>query len=285
MFERLTDRARRVVVLAEDEARQLDHNHIGTEHLLLGLARVGEGVAARALESLGIGLEAVRQQVEEAIGRGEQAPAGRIPFTPRAKKVLELALREAMALGHHYVGTEHILLGLLREGEGVAAQVLVRLGADLTVVRQRVIQLLQGYQGMDGPGSGRSARRSGRAGRRQRGLLPEILDRVESIDAQLSDIGQRVGAGPPVTDLDQQVARARRGKEAAAAAEDYEQAAALRDRQRELLAEKLSRQQEWAAAHLDLAPLAEELRRLGEEVGLLRDLFRHEGTGPHDSAA
>jgi ATP-dependent Clp protease ATP-binding subunit ClpC len=147
VFERFTDRARRVVVLAQEEARLLNHNYIGTEHILLGLIHEGEGVAAKALESLGISLEKVRQQVEEIIGAGQSPPSGHIPFTPRAKKVLELSLREALQLGHNYIGTEHILLGLIREGEGVAAQVLVKLGADLSRVRQQVIQLLSGYSG------------------------------------------------------------------------------------------------------------------------------------------
>jgi len=151
LFERFTDRARRVVVLAQEEARLLNHNYIGTEHILLGLIHEGEGVAAKALESLGISLEAVRSQVEEIIGQGGSSPSGHIPFTPRAKKVLELSLREALQLGHNYIGTEHILLGLIREGEGVAAQVLVKLGADLSRVRQQVIQLLSGYSG---PGAG-----------------------------------------------------------------------------------------------------------------------------------
>ncbi|MDQ3324689.1 MAG: ATP-dependent Clp protease ATP-binding subunit [Actinomycetota bacterium] len=154
MFERFTDRARRVVVLAQEEARMLSHNYIGTEHILLGLIHEGEGVAAKALESLGISLEAVRAQVEDIIGQGQQAPSGHIPFTPRAKKVLELSLREALQLGHNYIGTEHILLGLIREGEGVAAQVLVKLGADLNRVRQQVIQLLSGYQGKETASAG-----------------------------------------------------------------------------------------------------------------------------------
>jgi ATP-dependent Clp protease ATP-binding subunit ClpC len=154
MFERFTDRARRVVVLAQEEARLLNHSYIGTEHILLGLIHEGEGVAAKALESLGISLEAVRSQVEEIIGQGGSSPSGHIPFTPRAKKVLELSLREALQLGHNYIGTEHILLGLIREGEGVAAQVLVKLGADLSRVRQQVIQLLSGYQGPAGGGGG-----------------------------------------------------------------------------------------------------------------------------------
>jgi len=149
MFERFTDRARRVVVLAQEEAKMLNHNYIGTEHILLGLIHEGEGVAAKALESLGISLDAVREQVQDIIGQGQQQPTGHIPFTPRAKKVLELSLREALQLGHNYIGTEHILLGLIREGEGVAAQVLVKLGADLNRVRQQVIQLLSGYQGKE----------------------------------------------------------------------------------------------------------------------------------------
>ena len=166
MFERFTDRARRVVVLAQEEARLLNHNYIGTEHILLGLIHEGEGVAARGLESLGINLEAVRSQVVEIIGQGSQAPSGHIPFTPRAKKVLELSLREALQLGHNYIGTEHILLGLIREGEGVAAQVLQKLGAELHKVRQTVIQLLSGVQGEEGSsghprGSGRGSSSEG----------------------------------------------------------------------------------------------------------------------------
>ena len=160
MFERFTDRARRVVVLAQEEARLLNHNYIGTEHILLGLIHEGEGVAAKGLESLGISLEAVRSQVEELIGQGASSPSGHIPFTPRAKKVLELSLREALQLGHNYIGTEHILLGLIREGEGVAAQVLVKLGADLSRVRQQVIQLLSGYSG-SGQGSSDSPDKAG----------------------------------------------------------------------------------------------------------------------------
>ncbi|TRY18569.1 ATP-dependent Clp protease ATP-binding subunit [Tessaracoccus rhinocerotis] len=154
MFERFTDRARRVIVLAQDEAKLLNHNYIGTEHILLGLIHEGEGVAAKALESLGISLEAVREQVEEIIGQGQQVPTGHIPFTPRAKRVLELSLREALQMNHSYIGTEHILLGLIREGEGVAAQALLKLGADLNRVRTTVIQLLSGYQGKEASLSG-----------------------------------------------------------------------------------------------------------------------------------
>ncbi|MGH9070870.1 MAG: ATP-dependent Clp protease ATP-binding subunit [Acidimicrobiales bacterium] len=157
MFERFTDRARRVLVLAQEEARLLNHNFIGTEHILLGLIHEGEGVAAKALESLGISLEAVREKVEETIGPAASAPAGSPPFTPRAKKVLELSLREALQLGHNYIGTEHMLLGLVREGDGVAAQVLVHLGADLARVRSQVINLLSGYQGKEPVGAGASS--------------------------------------------------------------------------------------------------------------------------------
>ena len=148
MFERFTDRARRVVVFAQDEARGLNHNWIGPEHLLLAVIREGHGVGAKALESMQISLDVARQQVESIIGRGQNPVGdGHIPFTPRAKKVLELSLREALQLGHNYIGTEHILLGLIREGDGVAAQVLVSLGCDLNRARQQVIQLLHGHQG------------------------------------------------------------------------------------------------------------------------------------------
>jgi ATP-dependent Clp protease ATP-binding subunit ClpC len=147
MFERFTDKARRVVVLAQEESRLMNHNYIGTEHILLGLLHEGEGVGAKALESMDISLDAVRQQVEKMIGQGETAPTAHIPFTPRAKKVLELSLRESKQLGHNYIGTEHILLGLIREGEGVAAQVLEKLGADPNKVRQQVVKLLSGFTG------------------------------------------------------------------------------------------------------------------------------------------
>jgi len=187
MFERFTDRARRVVVLAQEEARLLNHNYIGTEHILLGLIHEGEGVAAKALESLGISLEAVRQQVEEIIGQGGSSPSGHIPFTPRAKKVLELSLREALQLGHNYIGTEHILLGLIREGEGVAAQVLVKLGADLSRVRQQVIQLLSGYPGPSGssqPGTGEKTTTGGGSGDAASGSL--VLDQFGRNFTQLA---------------------------------------------------------------------------------------------------
>jgi len=208
MFERFTDRARRVVVLAQEEARMLNHNYIGTEHILLGLIHEGEGVAAKALESLNISLEAVRSQVEEIIGQGQQAPSGHIPFTPRAKKVLELSLREALQLGHNYIGTEHILLGLIREGEGVAAQVLVKLGADLNRVRQQVIQLLSGYQGKEpvaanGPAEGTPSsslvldqfgRNLTQAAREQK--LDPVIGREKEIERVMQVLSRRTKNNP-----------------------------------------------------------------------------------------
>ena len=194
MFERFTDRARRVVVLAQEEARLLNHNYIGTEHILLGLIHEGEGVAAKALESLGISLEAVRSQVEEIIGQGGSSPSGHIPFTPRAKKVLELSLREALQLGHNYIGTEHILLGLIREGEGVAAQVLVKLGADLSRVRQQVIQLLSGYSGPGGQAAGGEKAGATAGGSRRAG--PVGLARARPVRPQPHPAGPREEARP-----------------------------------------------------------------------------------------
>ncbi len=192
MFERFTDRARRVVVLAQDEARMLNHDYIGTEHILLGLIHEGEGVAAKALESLGISLEAVRGQVEEIVGKGQETRSGHIPFTPRAKKALELSLRESLQLGHDYIGTEHILLGLIREGDGVAAQVLVRMGADLNRVRQQVIQLLEGHQG-------EGAQRAVRRGAVTRDyLLTEVQNTLATIAERLTAIERHLGlAGRP----------------------------------------------------------------------------------------
>jgi ATP-dependent Clp protease ATP-binding subunit ClpA len=249
LFERFTDRARRVVVLAQEEARRLNHNYIGTEHLLLGLLH--QGVAAKALQSLGISLEAVRAQVEEIIGQGQSAPTGHIPFTPRAKKVLELSLREAKHLGHNYIGTEHLLLGLIREGQGVAAQVLVKLGADLSRVRQQVIQLLSGYAGSEAV-----AEQAGARTRLVRMTVPEELREAE-----------------------EQLTQVRRDKEAAIDAEDFEQAAALRDTERQLLTQLAEREREWTAG-VDLAAVLQENQNLHREVERLRDLLRRHGTEP-----
>jgi ATP-dependent Clp protease ATP-binding subunit ClpC len=201
MFERFTDRARRVVVLAQEEARLLNHNYIGTEHLLLGLIREDEGVAAKALESAGISLEAARQQVEEIIGRGQQVPSGHIPFTPRAKKVLELSLREAHQLGRDYIGTEHLLLGLIREGKGVGPQVLARLGAGPDQVRQQAIQLVAG-RGPEVTGPVAVVGGAGESVLRPRTVtgehwMAEVRDALTKITERLEAIERRSGMAVP----------------------------------------------------------------------------------------
>jgi ATP-dependent Clp protease ATP-binding subunit ClpA len=253
MFERFTDRARRVVVLAQEEARLLNHNYVGTEHLLLGLAHEGQGVAATALASLGIPLEAIRAQVEESIGQGQRAPTGHIPFTPQAKTVLELSLREAKQLGHDYIGTEHLLLGLVREGEGVAAQVLVELGADLSRVRQQVIGVLSAAAG-----GGREA------GVRTRLVRMTVPDDLREAQEQLTQVRQQ--------------------KEAAIDAEDFGRAAALRDQERQVLGRLAEREREWTAG-VDLGAVVEENQRLHREVERLRELLRHHGIEPNGGTA
>ena len=278
VFERYTDRARRVVVLAQEEARMLNHNYIGTEHILLGLIHEGEGVAARALESLGISLEAVRQQVVEIIGRGQQAPSGHIAFTPRANKVLELASQEALQLGHNYIGTEHILLGLIREGEGVAAQILVKLGADLNRVRQQVIQLLHGYQGKEPAGEGKEPAGGGaRLGKRERArLMDDALGRIAALDRRLAAIERWVGMRPDLDDVDQEIARARREKEAAIDSQDFETAAALLSKEKELLAARASREKDKAVTG-ERPSLAAEVVRVNAELERLRAILRQHG--------
>jgi ATP-dependent Clp protease ATP-binding subunit ClpA len=238
-------------VLAQEEARLLNHNYIGTEHILLGLIHEGEGVAAKALESLGISLEAVRAQVEEIIGQGQSAPTGHIPFTPRAKKVLELSLREALQLGHNYIGTEHILLGLIREGEGVAAQVLVKLGADLSRVRQQVVQVLSGYAGGEDVGA------------RMRLVRMTVPDDLREAEEQLAQV--------------------RREKEAAIQAQDFEQAATLRDQEKQLLPRLAEREREWTA-EVDLAAVIQENHKLHSEVERLRALLGRHGIDPDGGA-
>jgi ATP-dependent Clp protease ATP-binding subunit ClpA len=279
MFERFTDRARQVVALAQQEARMLNHNYIGTEHILLGLIHEGDGVAARALESLGISLDAVRQQVEEIIGRGQQAPSGHIPFTPRAKKVLELSLREALQLGHNYIGTEHILLGLLREGDGVAAQVLVRLGADLNRVLRQVIQLLHGYQGQDA-GSGGS-----RPGERARAGLPDDVPAwFDALDRRLTALERWVSMQPDLEDLDQEIAQVRREKAAAIERQEFEDSALLREKEKQLLADRADREKEWAGSAAGRRTVAKELDRLNTELERLRATLREHGIEPGDAA-
>jgi hypothetical protein len=245
MFHRFTDRARRAVHLAQEEARLLRHDYVGTEHLLLGLLYEGEGVAAKALESLGISREDVRGQVEEIIGHGQGSRSGPIPFTCRAKKVLELSLREALALGHHYIGTEHLLLGVLREGEGVAVQVLVRLGTGHALVQEQVLSMLRG----DG----------------------EQADPQTQLAADLAAAAE-------------QLAQLRRHKEAAFDAGDLDAAAALRDRERQLLAGQLRLEQQLTAGAGGQAIIAEN-QRLLREVEHLRHLLRQHGIEPDGGTA
>jgi len=284
MFERFTDQARRVVVLAQEEARLLNHNYIGTEHLLLGLVHEGDGPAADALESLGISLDEVRRLVKEAVGPGKHKPSGHIPFTPRAKKALELSLREALQVGHGYIGPEHILLGLIRQGDGVAAQVLVSLGADLDRVRDQVLSL-PAEPGDTAQLAPRVTRRLGLPGRSERALLAGVQARLTDIESRLSVIEERVGTGPDASDLDTEITAVRSGRQSAADAEDYEKAAGLRDRERELLADKKSRQQEWATAHPGLPALARRLTELSDEVARLRSLLSQHGIEPGAEAA
>jgi ATP-dependent Clp protease ATP-binding subunit ClpA len=279
MFERFTDRARQVVALAQEEARMLNHDYIGTEHILLGLIHEGDGVAARSLESLGISLDAVRQQVEEIIGRGQQAPSGHIPFTPRAKKVLELSLRESLQLGHNYIGTEHILLGLLREGDGVAAQVLVRLGADLNRVLRQVILLLHGYQGQDAGSAG-----SHLAGRARTVLPDDALAWFDALDRRLTALERWVSMQPDLEDLDQKIAQVRRDKEAADARQDSQVATALREKEKQLLADRADREKEWAGSAAGRKTVAKELDRLNTELERLRATLREHGIEPGDAA-
>ncbi len=245
MFQRFTDRARRAVHLAEEEARLLRHNYVGTEHLLLGLLYEGEGVAAKALESLGISLQEVRGQVEEIIGHGQSLVAGQVPFTPRAKKALELSLREALALGHHYIGTEHLLLGLLREGEGIAAQVLARLGADHARVRERVLGMLTSPCAQADP---------------QTQLVADLVDAAEELT------------------------QVQRQKEAAFDAGDLDRAAALRDRGKQLLADKLRLEHQLTASP-DVQAVTAENQRLHRELDRLRDLLRQHGNEPDGGTA
>ena len=269
MFERFTDRARRVVVLAQEEARTLNHPYVGTEHILLALVREGGGIAAQALESLGITEEAARQQVEEVVGSVQPGPQkGHLAFTPRAKKTLRLSLREAIALGHAHIGTEHILLGLVRADEGVAMQILAGLGVDSARVRQQVIQVVSTRQVQQETGTGRAT------GRGKRKLLSELRGRLDSLEWRLSVLEQRVGTTPDPGQLDQEITQVRRDKESAIDAQDFENAAVLRDREQHLLGDKAARLQEWAA-----------LPSLSDEVERLRDLLRRHGIDPQDGAA
>jgi ATP-dependent Clp protease ATP-binding subunit ClpC len=251
MFERFTDRARRVVVLAQEEARMLEHNYIGTEHLLLALIHEGEGVAAKALRALDVDLDTLRREVEALVGRGQQQPApGHIPFTPRAKKVLELSLRESVQLGHDYIGTEHLLLGLVREGDGPAAQVLAQRGIELNTVRQEVIRLLHGYQARGGRRGRRVAwARPGRPGG-EGATLEEISHQLRLLGARLAAIEEKLGIEEPperqrLRRVDAEIAQVRRQKESAIDEQDFERAARLRDEEKQLLQDRRAAENEW----------------------------------------
>ena len=259
MFHRLTDRARRAVHLAREEALLLRHDQVGTEHLLLGLLYEGEGVAAHVLESLGISPQDVRGQVDEIIGPGQSPPRGDIPFTPAARRVLRLSLQESLRLGHRYIGTEHLLLGLLGEAEGVAAQVLNRLGADQARVRDRTLDLLAGRRGQAGP-------------------RPEPAG---SADAEAPEA--------PVVPADlaratEQLAQLRQQKHAALDAGDLAAAAALRDRERKLLADTLRLEHRWTAG-LDVQAIIADNQWLRRELDRLRDLLRQHGIEPDGGTA
>ena len=250
MFIRFTDRARRVIILAQDEARDLGHGFAGTEHLLLGLLAEGEGVAALVLESLGISLEEARGRVEEIAGRGQRSPTGHIPFTPPAKKALELSLQEAVQLGHNYIGTEHLLLSLLREGEGVAAQVLADLGAGYAQVREQVL-----------------------------GLLAETGEQADPRTRLV-----RLAVPADLADAADQLDQVRRQKKAAFDAGDLEAAAALREREKQLRAEKLRLEHQWTAG-VDVRAVIAENQRVHRELDRLRDLLRQHGFEPDGGTA
>jgi ATP-dependent Clp protease ATP-binding subunit ClpA len=286
MFDRFTDQARRVVAYAQEEARVLGRGRVGSEHILLGLYLAGDSIATESLESQGVSLEAVRMELAGDAADPGRPRLGYLPYEREAKKALDLSRREALALGHHNIGPEHILLGVIRGGESTAARLLDGLGAELDQIRDLVIGLLHDdgdsvqEAGAEHPGAG-----IGPGFDAERTLMPAILRLVESIDFRLSAVERRVGTGPDAADLDRQISQARRSKEAAADAEDYENAAAMRDYERQLLTEKAARQQEWAATQPDLPSLAEGLRRLTDEVERLRGALGQHGIRPRGGAA
>ena len=246
MFERFTNQSRRVVVLAQEEARMLDHNYIGTEHLLLGLLHEGRGTAARALEAMDVTLQAVRDQVIAIIGRGEAQPSGHIPFTPRAKKSLELSLREALQLGDGYIGTGHLLLGLIHQSDNVAVKILDNLGTDLKDLRVRVTEELRSHpeEGQDVPAERERQQIKVYLRGEVKGLLDTIDDRLSAIERRLG-IMRPVSAAMP--SLEARIAQVRRDKEAAIDIQDFDQAVALRDAEKQLIEEQARVEQAAAA--------------------------------------
>ena len=281
MLERFSDQARQVVVLAREEAKTLNHNWIGTEHLMLGLIAEGSGTAAQVLESLGISLEAARWLVEQTIGRVEQAPSGQLRFTPRARKVLELA--SGLSSGYDHIGTEHILLGLLREGDGVGAMVLFTLGADQYRVGLRVAQLLNGDRGKEAPGEG-----SQLGERARERLLDNPLARIDALDRRLAAVEHRLGLQPDLDDLGQQTAKTHRetdGPVAAVDVQEFETATGLRDHERQRPAPQSARERRLERAAAGQLPLARELGRLNAELDRLRAILRQHGIDPGDDPA
>jgi ATP-dependent Clp protease ATP-binding subunit ClpA len=275
MFERFTDPARRVVVRAQEEARALNHDYIGTEHILLGLVNEGEGAGAKTLESLGISLTSVRETIGAAVGKGQQATGGHIPFTPSAKHVLELSLRESLQLGCDYIGTEHILLGLLRESDSVAARALTGMGVDLARARQRVIQLLQNMPG------GSPSDPSPFAGRGARGqLFEQSTVQLQALDRRLAAVEKWAGLDPDVAVLDEQITRLRRARRSAFTREDAQEAAILRDKESELLEQRSAKLQESLAR----PTFAEVVGQLRDEIARLRAILREHGIEPGDGA-
>jgi ATP-dependent Clp protease ATP-binding subunit ClpC len=271
MFERFTDSARAAIVRAQEEARALSHNYIGTEHILLGVLADGDCLAVRSLESMSISPEALREQVLGMIGTGKARPTGHIPFTPRAKKVLELSLREALQIDDNHIGTEHILLGLLREGDGVAAQAFAVIGVTLAQVRQQVLVLQQrkvaGAAGEGAAGPGRPVRLEERSG--ALGDLRRRLDEFERWSGVAADLAE----------LDGRIAQLRRDKEAAIERQDFQEAAQLRNQERELVAERVTR-----LTNLLAGPSpADQVSKLRSEVARLRALLREHGIEPGDA--
>jgi hypothetical protein len=293
MFERFTNQSRRVVVLAQEEARMLNHNYIGTEHLLLGLLHEGKGSAAQVMTAMDITLGAARDQVVASIGRGQEQQSGHIPFTPRAKKSLELSLREALQLGDGYIGTGHLLLGLIRQNDNTAVKMLGTLGADLNDLRTRVTQELR-----DHPEEGKDAPPVERERQELKVYLHDTVQGLlDTIDDRLSAIERHLGITRPVSAalraLDERIAQVRRDKQAAIDVQDFERAVALRDAEKQLIEELARASQEAAAAGAaardaetadgaEKADGADELERLQARVTRLEEQLREHGRDPEE---
>jgi Clp amino terminal domain, pathogenicity island component len=271
MFERFTDKARRVVVLAQEESRRLGHSHIGTEHILLGLLREEDGLAARALDSLGIGLEPARDRLEAEAGLGS-GQSGHIPFTPEAKRTLELSLREALQLGQNYIDTEHILLGLIRDPASPGARILADLGAMPDAVRQRVIELAPPVS------AGQVRRVTATAGLAR--VAGDPTAGYGSLSSRLAALELWAGLVPDLADLDEQIAQMRRDTEAAIDAHEFRTAEALSDTARELMSERDRRSRQRAAG----PSLAEQVAQLQAEIDRLHEVLRQHGIDPGSAA-